>query len=269
MDDGRVPAVADEGGVIENPWQSLRALTPARIALGRAGVSQPTGHHLAFQLAHARARDAVYSELDITRLRRELQVAGHQTIDVASAASDRSTYLQRPDLGRKLDPQSVDRLQQRGRDTFDVAFVIADGLSALAVQRHAVPFLAAVVARLDVADWRLAPVTIVEHGRVAVSDDVGALLGANLAVILIGERPGLSSPDSLGIYLTWNPQIGNSDADRNCISNIHAAGLSYDEAARKLVYLMTEARRRAVSGVLLKDDSAALADTATTDRSLN
>jgi ethanolamine ammonia-lyase small subunit len=256
MDDGRVPAGADAGGVIENPWQSLRALTPARIALGRAGVSQPTRHHLAFQLAHAQARDAVQSTLDINRLCQELRAAGHQTIEVASAAGGRSTYLQRPDLGRKLDQQSVERLEQRGRDTFDVAFVIADGLSALAVQRHAASLLSAVVARLEVADWRIAPVTIVEHGRVAVSDEIGALLGANQSVILIGERPGLSSPDSLGVYLTWNPKIGNTDADRNCISNIHAAGLSYDEAARKLVYLMTEARRRAVSGVTLKDTSS-------------
>jgi ethanolamine ammonia-lyase small subunit len=269
MSDGRVPAAADAGGVIENPWQSLRALTPARIALGRAGVSQPTRHHLAFQLAHAKARDAVHSELDINRLRQELQAAGHQTIELASAAGDRSTYLQRPDLGRTLDPQSVERLQQRGRDTFDIAFVIADGLSALAVQRHAAPLFSAVIARLDTAEWRIAPVTIVEHGRVAASDEVGALLGANQSVILIGERPGLSSPDSLGIYLTWNPRTGKTDADRNCISNIHAAGLSYDEAARKLVYLMTEARRRAMSGFTLKDESAALADAATPERSLS
>lgn len=269
MDDGRVPAGADAGGVIDNPWQSLRALTTARIALGRAGVSQPTRHHLAFQLAHAQARNAVHSALDINRMRQELQAAGHQTIELASAAGDRSTYLQRPDLGRTLDQQSSERLPPRGRDTFDVAFVIADGLSALAVQCHAAALLSAVLARLDTSDWRIAPVTIVEHGRVAVSDEIGALLGANQSVILIGERPGLSSPDSLGIYLTYNPRIGNTDADRNCISNIHAAGLSYDEAARKLVYLMVEARRRKLSGVMLKDDSAALADAATPDRSLN
>ncbi len=255
MDDDR-----GSGGVIDNPWQSLRALTTARIALGRAGVSQPTRHHLAFQLAHAQARDAVHSELDIRRLSEELQTAGHQTVHLSSSAGDRSTYLHRPDLGRRLDQPSVERLPRSGRDTWDVAFIIADGLSALAVQRHAVPLLSAIMDRLDTAVWRIAPVSIVEHGRVAISDEVGALLGANLAVILIGERPGLSSPDSLGIYLTFNPHIGNTDANRNCVSNIHGAGLSYDEAAETLVYLMVEARRRELSGVSLKDGSSSLTD---------
>lgn len=263
MDESPIPAGADVGGVIDNPWQSLRAFTTTRIALGRAGVSQPTRHHLAFQLAHAQARDAVHSELDIPRLQQDLLSIGHQTIRLTSSAGDRTTYLQRPDLGRRLERPSIERLENRANDTFDVAFVIADGLSALAVQRHATPLLNAVLPRLDPHQWRIAPITIVEQGRVAISDEIGALLSANLAVILIGERPGLSSPDSLGIYLTYNPRIGNTDANRNCISNIHATGLSYEEASQKLIYLMTEARHRKCSGITLKDESVSAGELVT------
>lgn len=255
MDKPTVPTGTDAGGVFDNPWQSLRAFTPARIALGRAGVSQPTRHHLAFQLAHAQARDAVHSRLDIARLRHDLLPTGLETIVLSSSAGDRTTYLQRPDLGRRLDQQSAQRLARDERGARDVAFIIAGGLSALAVQRHAAPLLDAVLSRLAVEAWRIAPVALVEQGRVAISDEIGALLGARMAVILIGERPGLSSPDSLGVYLTYGPRLGNTDASRNCVSNIHAAGLSYTEAAQKVVYLMSEARRREVSGVALKDES--------------
>jgi ethanolamine ammonia-lyase small subunit len=243
---------------VADAWEFLREYTTARIALGRAGGSLPTRRHLEFQLAHARARDAVHSELDMATLEREIAVLGVETIRLHSAAPDRATYLQRPDLGRRLDDASRRLLEERGGDSSTVAFVVADGLSALAVQRHAPAMLEAILARLDPQEWRIAPVALVEQGRVAISDEIGALLGAELAVILIGERPGLSSPDSLGIYLTYGPKIGNTDADRNCISNIRAAGLSYAAAAHRLAYLMTAARQRRLSGVELKDEAGAL-----------
>lgn len=239
-------------------WGFLREFTTARIALGRAGGSLPTRRHLEFQLAHARARDAVHSELDMAALEREIAALGVETIRLHSAAPDRATYLQRPDLGRRLDEDSRRLLEERGRDGAAVAFMVADGLSALAVQRHAPAMLKAILARLEPEEWRIAPVALVEQGRVAISDEIGALLGAEVAVILIGERPGLSSPDSLGIYLTYGPKIGNTDADRNCISNIRAAGLSYAKAAHRLAYLLTAARNRRLSGVELKDEAGAL-----------
>lgn len=240
---------------VADAWEFLREYTTARIALGRAGGSLPTRRHLEFQLAHARARDAVHSELDMATLEREIAVLGVETIRLHSAAPDRATYLQRPDLGRRLDDASRRLLEERGGDSSTVAFVVADGLSALAVQRHAPAMLEAILARLDPQEWRIAPVALVEQGRVAISDEIGALLGAELAVILIGERPGLSSPDSLGIYLTYGPKIGNTDADRNCISNIHGNGLSYAEAAAVCAALVEGARRLGRSGVDLKDTS--------------
>lgn len=243
---------------VADGWGFLREFTTARIALGRAGGSLPTRRHLEFQLAHARARDAVHSELDMAALEREIAALGVETIRLHSAAPDRATYLQRPDLGRRLDEDSRRLLEERGRDGAAVAFMVADGLSALAVQRHAPAMLEAILARLDPEEWRIAPVALVEQGRVAISDEIGALLGAEIAVILIGERPGLSSPDSLGIYLTYGPKIGNTDADRNCISNIRAAGLSYAKAAHRLAYLLTAARNRRLSGVELKDEAGAL-----------
>lgn len=243
---------------VADGWGFLREFTTARIALGRAGGSLPTRRHLEFQLAHARARDAVHSELDMAALEREIAALGVETIRLHSAAPDRATYLQRPDLGRRLDEDSRRLLEERGRDGAAVAFMVADGLSALAVQRHAPAMLEAILARLDPEEWRIAPVALVEQGRVAISDEIGALLGAEVAVILIGERPGLSSPDSLGIYLTYGPKIGNTDADRNCISNIRAAGLSYAKAAHRLAYLLTAARNRRLSGVDLKDEAGAL-----------
>lgn len=243
---------------VADGWGFLREFTTARIALGRAGGSLPTRRHLEFQLAHARARDAVHSELDMAALEREIAALGVETIRLHSAAPDRATYLQRPDLGRRLDEDSRRLLEERGRDGAAVAFMVADGLSALAVQRHAPAMLKAILARLEPEEWRIAPVALVEQGRVAISDEIGALLGAEIAVILIGERPGLSSPDSLGIYLTYGPKIGNTDADRNCISNIRAAGLSYAKAAHRLAYLLTAARNRRLSGVELKDEAGAL-----------
>ena len=243
--------------IVENPWGFLRDYTTARIALGRTGSSLPTRRHLEFQLAHARARDAVQSELDIASLERDIASLGHKTIRLHSAAPDRATYLQRPDLGRRLDDESR-RVLEENKGAAGAAFIVADGLSALAVQRHAPAMLDAILSRLDPDEWQVVPIALVEQGRVAISDEIGELLGAELAVILIGERPGLSSPDSLGIYVTYGPGIGNTDADRNCISNIRAAGLGYSEAAHRLLFLMSAARRLGLSGVTLKDDSAAL-----------
>lgn len=216
----------------------LRSFTPARVALGRTGHSLPTGELLRFRLDHARARDAVYEALDPGSL------PPHRLLH--SAASDRATYLRRPDLGRTL---AEGTHLQHG--DYDAALVIADGLSAPAVHHHAARLLDALLPKLK--DWRLAPLTVVLQGRVAIADEIGERLGAKLTVILIGERPGLTSPDSLGIYLTWNPRPGLTDADRNCISNVRTEGISYELAAHKLHFLMEASRELKLSGVRLKE----------------
>jgi ethanolamine ammonia-lyase small subunit len=235
-----------------NPLARLRNRTPARVALGHSGAGLPTCALLDFQLDHARARDAVHESLDVQRLAADL--APSPSLQVHSQAPDRLVYLQRPDLGRRLAPQCADALP---RDTYDVVFILADGLSARAVQRHAAPTLKLILRALD--DWRIAPLIIATQARVALGDDIGSCLGATLAVMLIGERPGLSSPDSLGAYLTLDPRPGRRDHERNCISNIRAPhGLSYEEAAARAVWLMRAARRAGHTGVLLKEDSAIL-----------
>ncbi|AIA75005.1 ethanolamine ammonia-lyase [Halomonas campaniensis] len=248
--------------VIANPWERLRAFTDARIGLGRAGISLPTHQLLAFQLAHAQAQDAVHCPLECDALADELTTALslHQTpIHVHSHAVDRAMYLQRPDYGRRLDDASREQLQQAAQSgqRFDLAVVIVDGLSALAVQQNSAPFLTALYRALesDQREWQLAPLTIVEQGRVAIGDEVGALLNADAVLVMIGERPGLSSPDSLGLYMTWEPEVGLKDDRRNCISNVRPAGLKPEEAARRLLLLLTEARQRKLSGVQLKDRS--------------
>jgi ethanolamine ammonia-lyase small subunit len=229
----------------------LRALTPARVGLGRTGVSQQTQDLLEFQRAHARARDAVHARMETATLVASLAAAsGVEALALHSAAQDRTTYLQRPDLGRRLDETSRALICEQGSG-FDLALVVADGLSALAVERHAAPLVSELRPCLE--DWRLAPVCVVEQGRVAIGDEIGAALGAALSVVLIGERPGLSSPDSLGAYITWDPRVGRTDAERNCISNIRAEGLSYEQAAAQLGLYLHEARRRKLTGVALKD----------------
>jgi len=259
----------DKSPVINNPWQMLRQFTAARIALGRAGVSLPTSPQLAFQLAHAQARDAVHLALDADQLRRHLLDAGiggaEACLVLDTAAGDRLTYLQRPDLGRRLSEASRNALasamQAQGEDvSYDLAIVVADGLSSLAIARNAVPFLSALQPRIAKHGWKQAPLTIVRQGRVAVGDEVGYLLRARLVVVLIGERPGLSSPDSMGLYLSWMPRVGMADSERNCISNVRTEGMSYDEAAFKLEYLLSEATRRQLSGVGLKDESGRSAE---------
>jgi len=253
--------MSDRSPTTENPWQQLRSLTPARIALGRAGASLPTAAHLAFQFAHAQARDAVHLPFEPAALQDGLHRRGLDSLLLHSAARDRDTYLQRPDLGRRLQEDCAELLREhaaRHGTGQDLAIVIADGLSALAVQRHALPLLDCLLERLPAEGWSLAPVSLVEQGRVAVADEIGELLGARMTVILIGERPGLSSPDSLGLYFTFAPRVGLTDAARNCISNVRPEGLSYAMAAHKLLYLMGEACRRRRSGVELKDEAQLL-----------
>lgn len=240
--------------VIEaNPWTELRQFTDARIALGRVGASLPTDEVLKFGLAHAMARDAVHAALDPTSLDASLASLGLPTVWVRSRAPDRASYLLRPDLGRSIAPDAEPSLRDH-RGPFDIALVLADGLSAVAVQAHGAPLLQALLPQLHPA-WRVAPLVIATQARVALGDDIGEALRARLVVMLIGERPGLSSPDSLGAYLTFNPRRGRSDAERNCVSNIRPAGLPYPEAARKLGWLINEALLRQLTGVELKDDS--------------
>jgi ethanolamine ammonia-lyase small subunit len=242
----------------DNPWLALRRLTSARIALGRTGTSLTTRAQLDFQYAHAQARDAVHLPFDANALSDELRTKGRETLLLHSAATDRDSYLQRPDKGRRLDEASVQTLRDQAAaqpGSVDIAVVVADGLSSLAVHRHAVPFLARMEELASAEGWTLSPVMLVEQGRVAIADEIGELLGAKMSVILIGERPGLSSPDSLGVYFTYGPKVGLNDAHRNCISNVRLEGLSYALAAHRLLYLMREACKRQLSGVSLKDDA--------------
>jgi ethanolamine ammonia-lyase small subunit len=229
---------------MSDPWIALRGTTRARIGLGRTGDALPVKDVLEFQLAHARARDAVHTPFDTNAIAQA--IVPLPSITVRSKAADRETYLRRPDLGRQLgcyiDPT----------EPCDAVFVIADGLSPVGVQIHAVPLLRACLDRLP--GWTIAPIVIATQARVALGDEIGARLQADLCVVLIGERPGLSVANSLGVYLTYHPRIGRRDSERNCISNIHADGLSYDAAADMLVWLMTEARVRKLTGVGLKDD---------------
>jgi len=238
----------------DDPWTRMRAATPARIALPRAGSSIATSAHLAFQLAHARARDAVHEPLDAGALIDQLRECGLTAVELHSAAPNRPTYLARPDLGRRLDGASRTAVAAIARG-YDLVFVLADGLSARAVASHAVPLLDESLPELRRNGWRIGPIAVVEQGRVAIGDEIGQMLGAALTCVLIGERPGLTSPHSLGAYLTWQPAIGRTDAERNCLSNIRPAGMTYGEAALRLVYLCSQARLRGCTGLTLKDDT--------------
>lgn len=250
---------ADSGTVIENRWASLRRYTDARIAQGRTGVSLPTEALLAFQMDHASARDAVHIALQTEPLMAALQAEGYSSLVLQSQANDRSEYLQRPDLGRRLNEQSLATLQmyrQEYPEKVQVSLVIADGLSSMAVQSHAVALATAVLNRLKSRGLSMGPVSIVTQGRVAVGDEVAEQLGAQLLILLVGERPGLSSPDSLGIYYTYQPEVGLTDARRNCLSNVRPAGMSIAAASDKLLWLIDESMRLGCSGVALKDQSA-------------
>ena len=253
--DPRAQAEENRAGAEDDAlWAGLRRLTAARIGLKRTGASLATAPLLDFKLAHARARDAVREPLDATRLIADVSALGLQVLAVASAAEDRQRYLIRPDLGRRLAPDAEATLVPHGSG-YDVAFVIADGLSACAVQMHAEPVLADLLPVLRVEGWRIAPLVIARHGRVALGDAVALALRADSVVVLIGERPGLSAPDSMGAYLTWQPCLRTTDADRNCISNIRPEGTGYSDAAFKLAYMLRRMRMRRLSGVQLKDDS--------------
>ncbi|NIY78449.1 ethanolamine ammonia-lyase subunit EutC [Celeribacter sp. HF31] len=239
--------------VVKDPWAKLRDVTPARIGLGRNGAGLPTGANLEFQFAHARARDAVHSALDVAAL--EAELAPFEVIRVTSAAMDRASYLRRPDLGRKLGAGEAEKLN--ARPPCDVAFVIADGLSSAAVQAHAAAVVHAASEKLD--GLTLGPVTIATQARVAIGDEIGAALGARLVVLLVGERPGLTVADSLGAYLTYAPTPGTKDSQRNCLSNIHGkGGMSYGQAAAKIAWLTRAALERGVTGTGLKEESGSL-----------
>ncbi len=240
-----------------DPWRDLRAHTAARLALGRCGASLPTDEILRFGLAHAAARDAVQRQLDVDDLAKRLQDDGIASLQVASAAGDRTTFLLRPDLGRRLSETSRAHLSAAAGTTAasDLVLVIGDGLSAPAIERNALPMIAA-IRRRALPGWHIGPVVVATQARVALGDEIGELLDAALVAVLIGERPGLSSPDSLGIYLTWQPRRGRRDAERNCISNIRPEGLGYDDAAARLWWLCGEARQLRLTGVQLKDRSA-------------
>jgi len=259
------------------PWLALRRATPARISLGRSGNALPTAAQLDFQLAHARARDAVHAALDAERIAAELEGLGLTALRLRSMASERPAYLRRPDLGRRLDQTSRDLLIRHsgeGRNpgigrpsggnlapglrrddddkrVCDIAFVVADGLSATAVNAHAVPLIAAMFALYGEEQPQVAPVAVVEGGRVAIGDEIGGLLDADLVAVLIGERPGLSAADSLGVYLTWAPAPGAVDAARNCLSNIRPEGMPIPEAAAALVRLIAAACQHRMTGIAL------------------
>ena len=242
--------------IAEDPWSELRRFTSARLAIGRTGASLPTREVLSFGLAHAQARDAVHLPLDLSALKAELSARGLNTVTVASQASDRAAYLLRPDLGRRLDPSDANQLAERQDAPFELLLVIADGLSSMAIERHALPLVDAIQASRP-EGWRLGPVVLARQARVALGDEIGAALHAPMVAVLVGERPGLSAPDSLGIYLTLGPRPGCTDAERNCISNVRPAGLDYAEAARTLWWLCQAGRQLGQTGVALKDNSDA------------
>jgi ethanolamine ammonia-lyase small subunit len=238
--------------------ENLRRLTPARVGLGRAGASMPTQALLEFTLDHARARDAVHAAFDVSGLISGLIGLGLQPVQASSRAGDRKDYLSRPDLGRMLDPASRQSLTSHAGDGCPLAIVVGDGLSPSAVNAHAVALVRSLVSRLAADRIAIGHVVIASGARVALGDEIGAIVGARMMVVLIGERPGLSAPDSLGAYLTFAPSVGRTDAERNCVSNIHGSGLGYDEAAFRIAWLIREGLAREVTGVALKDESGGL-----------
>jgi ethanolamine ammonia-lyase small subunit len=235
--------------------ERLASSTPARVALGRTGASLTTQEVLKFQLAHAQARDAVHVPLDAERLAAAIAALGHVVERVETDATRRELYLRRPDLGRRLTTRSAEHLDRLRRDDFDISVVVADGLSSSAVANHAAPLLARLLPKIEQLGLTLAPIVIAEGARVALGDEIGERLGARLVLVLIGERPGLSSPDSLGAYMTFAPRLERTDAERNCVSNIRPLGLDIETASYKLAWLIAAAVAAGMSGVRLKDES--------------
>jgi ethanolamine ammonia-lyase small subunit len=233
----------------------LRDLTPARVGLGRTGAGMPTKALLEFTLDHARARDAVHAGFDVPAMISGFNGLGLEVFEVCSRAPSREEYLRRPDLGRTLDPASRDLLAGHRGSPCQLAIVVGDGLSPTAVNAHAIELVRSLMPRLAVDGIEIGHAVVASGARVALGDEIGAILGARMIVMLIGERPGLSAPDSLGAYLTFAPRTGLTDAERNCVSNIHGAGLGYDEAAFRIAWLVREGLARAVTGVALKDES--------------
>ena len=244
------------GNAAMNPatWDAIRAVTPARVALGRAGGSLPTAAHLRFRADQARARDAITRGFDAGRITSALTEAGHRAVALSSAASSREEYIRRPDLGRVLSDPSRTLLRSLATDPCDLAIVLCDGLSPLAVERHGLELVDAITSSERLAPWSQGLVAVVSNGRVAVGDDVGSILRSRFVVVLIGERPGLSVPESVGAYLTFEPAPGRTDAQRNCVSNIHDRGLSIDDAARRIVSLAVRASMLGLTGVGVNDD---------------
>jgi ethanolamine ammonia-lyase small subunit len=240
---------------MKDAWHSLSEFTPARIAQGRAGFSLPTEAILDFQLAHAAARDAVQQIWQVEQFDQSLKASGFETIHLNTLVNNRVQYLQRPDLGRQLNQRAKDLLQSYSNRHYDMVIIVSNGLSSLAIDQHGLNLLKSIDLAFQNSQLKLAPICLVPNARVALADEIGFLLGAKSAVILVGERPGLSVADSIGAYLTYAPKLGNTDAERNCISNIHSPdGLSYRLAAQKLAYLTSQALLKGFSGVLLKDD---------------
>jgi ethanolamine ammonia-lyase small subunit len=239
----------------DDPWTELRRYTAARIGLGRTGAGMPTSEVLRFSMAHAQARDAVRTPIDWSGLERGLDGLGLASMRVASAATDRDIYLRRPDLGRCLDETSRVKLAALSGPAPELLLVVGDGLSSTAICANALPTIAALLPHARRHEWRLGPVLLAAQARVALGDDAGGILQPRAVLMLIGERPGLSSPDSLGAYLTWEPRVGRKDGERNCISNIRTGGLGADEAAFRIAWLLREAFRRRLTGVTLKDES--------------
>jgi len=242
------------GKVSGDCWSSLKVFTIARIALGRTGTSVPLKETLNFKLAHAYARDAVYSSIDIDRLSSDFRDLALEFSNVKSKAKDRKEYLQRPDLGRQLDEASVGQLKNFCSTGYDVSIIISDGLSATAISRHVTGLLQELLPQIQRANYTVSPVVVAENARVALADQIGELLKARMTIMLIGERPGLTSYDSLGAYITYSPKIGLTDEARNCVSNIRTAGLSYKAAGDKIFYLTQQVLSRKLSGVNLKDE---------------
>lgn len=251
------PDVQFEPQLKPNAWEQLKQFTDARIALGRAGGSLPTRPALAFQLAHAEAKDAVLKKLDIALLEQQLSALQHKMLHVQSDAADKDVYLKRPDLGRELSEESRLQLKQYAQQhpaAYDVLIVAGDGLSARAIEDNAPYFIQQFYTACHEQNWSVAPLVIAVGSRVALGDEIASILRAKMLVMLIGERPGLSSPDSMGIYYTWQAQKGCHDAMRNCISNVRPAGLPVQVAIQRLVALMRKSCALGMSGVHLKDE---------------